>query len=113
MCDICAYAESTGKGYPPKLRILSHCQDCHRSWNGFREAHCPVCCAHFSADSVAEKHRVKDRCMTREEMLKHVTEAGKPVFRCVVADNGETWRNAETLRLSGPPAFIAKGARIG
>lgn len=119
MCDICAYADVHGS-WPKSLRG-THCRDCHRSWSGFRESHCAavrpdgsVCCLHFSADSVAEKHRVKDRCMTREEMRSQTRPNGDLVFRCVTGPDGsETWRNAETLRLSGPPAFIAKGARIG
>lgn len=116
-CDICTHAAFFGS-FPPSLRG-THCSDCHRSWSGFRESHCAAirpdgstCCLHFSADSVAEKHRVGDRCLTRDEMLKHVSKDGKPVFRCVVADTGETWRNAETLQLK--PAFLGgSGARIG
>jgi len=53
-CPICAYAD-VHASWPPEHRG-THCSTCHRSWTSTAQAHCTVCCAHFTADSVAEKH---------------------------------------------------------
>ena len=35
---------------------LAHCVDCHYTWTSRQEAHCVVCCEHFSSNSVADAH---------------------------------------------------------
>lgn len=108
-CSICTYATQHGS-WPPSHRG-THCDGCHRSWAGLREAHCVECHAHFSADSIADKHRKGYVCLTADEMRQTVSKAGNPVFREVMTPNGVLWRSAETLRLS--PAFLANAGRDG
>jgi hypothetical protein len=73
-----------------------------------REAHCAVCHAHFTSDPLAEKHRVKGRCLTRDEMLTTLSKTGKPVFRLDTTQYGEIWRYAETLTVK--PAYLMRQA---
>lgn len=51
-CPACAYAEAEGH-WPD---VGTHCSDCHRTWTGMKEAHCPRCHLHFASDSTAEIH---------------------------------------------------------
>lgn len=101
-CRICVVALETGSW--PVEHKGSHCPDCHRSWAGRRESHCPGCHAHFSADSVGDKHRRKGACLTREEMLTTQSEAGVPVFRVDTTPRGEIWRHGATLTVK--PAYL-------
>ena len=72
-----------------------------------REAHCPECHRHFSSDSLAEKHRIKYRCMTTAEMLSAVTRGGSKIFRLTTDGKGrEIWRYAETLKLRSAPEWM-------
>lgn len=102
-CDVCAHALAHG-WWGPGVKG-THCIGCHRSWAGKREAHCADCHAHFSADSVADRHRKGDRCLTRDEMAITHTDSGVPVFRRDTTKNGEIWRGGATLRLKGRPAW--------
>lgn len=110
-CVVCAYAAEYGSW--PLSHRGTHCDHCHRSWAGFKEAHCVavndgrVCCLHFSTDVLAEKHRVGGRCLTETELLVFAAKNGRRVFRkCPGPDGTVTWRYAETLRLSAKPAFL-------
>lgn len=107
-CQICMYAAEHGS-WPPGLRG-THCPECSRSWAGKREAHCSECHSHFSADSVADKHRRAGRCMTSEEMLSERTQNGGKVFTESRSKSGEVvWRGGETLRLISKPEFVRGG----
>jgi len=53
-CVVCAYARRHG-AWPPDHRG-THCKRCHRSWTARGQAHCTVCCAHFSSDGTARLH---------------------------------------------------------
>lgn len=77
-CRICAHAEKHGS-WPPDHRG-THCEGCHRSWTGFREAHCTVCHLHFSSDGVAERHREGYRCLSLSDLTAMRRETGPPVF---------------------------------
>ena len=104
-CPVCVY--STEIGSWPWWHRGTHCgfeNGCHRSWAGKREVHCAECHAHFTSDPLAEKHRTKDRCLTRDEMLTTQSKTGKPVFRLDTTQNGEIWRYAETLSVK--PAYL-------
>lgn len=110
-CEICMYAAETGSW--PVTHRGTHCGDdgCHRSWTASKEAHCmgteadgTPCHKHFSADSVADRHRRGGYCMTREEMLIARSKTGAKVLRVVDTPKGELWRGAETLHLR--PAFV-------
>lgn len=103
-CGICTYAEDYGSW--PLSHRGTHCDGCHRSWTGARESHCmgttstgDSCHAHFSADSVADKHRKGDHCMTRNEMLSARDKKGLLIFRECETSKGMLWRNADTLKL--------------
>jgi len=58
-CHICTYASEHGS-WPPDHHG-THCRICHRSWSSTSQAHCTVCCAHFTADSAAELHWLRGR----------------------------------------------------
>lgn len=53
-CPTCSYADAHGWWGPDHQG--THCRDCHRSWASKAQAHCAVCCAHFTTDGVAELH---------------------------------------------------------
>jgi hypothetical protein len=56
-CPTCSYADQHGWwGHQG-----THCRGCHRSWTSTAQAHCAVCCVHFTSDSAAERHWVKGR----------------------------------------------------
>jgi hypothetical protein len=103
-CEICMYAKTHGS-WPPTHKG-THC-DCHRSWSGFKEAHCAECHQHFSTDTLAERHRIGSRCMSPLELQRLRTDSGKPVFRVTESKNGTIWRNAQTLYVK--PAFLVDG----
>lgn len=109
-CPICAHVEAYG--HTPADFRGSHCE-CHRTWTASKEAHCMgttvegvVCHQHFSTDTLADKHRKGDHCMTPAEMRTLRTKTGKQVFRECETAKGKLWRNAESLRLSAKPAFL-------
>lgn len=109
-CDICLYAAEHGS-WPPTHRG-THCE-CHRSWTGRREAHCMgttregiVCHQHFSADSVADRHRRGGYCMTREEMTVTRSKSGVLLFRECDTPKGKIWRGGETLKLRSAPEWM-------
>lgn len=58
-CSVCDYADQHGWWGPDHRG--THCRACHRSWTSTREAHCAVCCAHFTGDTAFERHWPKGR----------------------------------------------------
>lgn len=64
------------------------------------------CCLHFSADSVAEKHRVAGRCITAEELSELRKEDGTPVVRAVGTPGGILWRGGESLSRKLKPSWL-------
>lgn len=63
-CKPCVHAVIYGWWGPPLLKELNahtHCNKCHRSWRGTKQAHCTVCHEHFSSAEAASKHWVNDR----------------------------------------------------
>jgi hypothetical protein len=63
-CRPCVHAVIYGWYGPPLLKDLNahaHCNQCHRSWRGIKEAHCKVCHEQFSSAEAAGKHWVNDR----------------------------------------------------
>ena len=53
-CPTCSYADAHAC-WPPEHEG-THCRTCHRSWTSKAQAHCTVCCAHFTSDSAADLH---------------------------------------------------------
>lgn len=112
-CALCVHAFLFGWWGPTHKG--THCADletssgivagCHRSWAGLREVHCPDCHCHFSADSVADKHRVRGVCLDRNGMLQLRSKTGLPVLKVSTTPNGEMWRGAETLHLKSRPVW--------
>jgi len=88
--------------------MLAAIQGCHRSWGGKRESHCPECHLHFSADSVADKHRARGVCLDAADLHNLVSKAGKPVLRVVDTPNGEMWRFAASLPVISKPRWAAE-----
>jgi hypothetical protein len=118
-CEICAHAAEHGS-WPQWLlnKGGTHCgleaDACHRTWTAKREAHCvgtridgAPCHAHFSADSVADKHRDRGHCLTPDEMVSKQTKKGEKVFRRIVLPDGAVlWRHRETLSVK--PAYLVR-----
>lgn len=59
-CEACVHAKLHG-WWGPDFRGKTHCQQCHRTWAGASEAHCRMCCAHFSSNSAADRHWVRSK----------------------------------------------------
>ena len=78
----------------PAVRDSSHCRECHRTWGGKAEVHCPTCHAHFSKYSTFDMHL---RVAKRGEVVECRDPAtvrkrdGSPVLRPVDGAGGVTW----------------------
>ena len=53
-CATCAFADTHGWWGPGHAG--THCRRCHLSWASTAQAHCVVCCAHFTTAAVADRH---------------------------------------------------------
>src|SRR5262245_61819697 len=94
-CRYCEYSKDHGWWGPPLAELLgrpggTHCIRCHRSWMSLTEAHCTLCCEHFSTHRTADRHRVGrgDRCGNPATMCR---PDGQPLFRKREAPLGVTW----------------------
>ena len=72
--------------------------DCGRRWQGFSEAHCPICHEHFTSDSAFTRHlsgaQVDDPlCYPPESFRK---QDDSPVFEQIDRVHGPTWRIVNT-----------------
>lgn len=100
-CPLCAYAKEHGSW--PTSHRGTHCHDCHRSWTGLREAHCTVCCAHFSTDAHAESHRgPRGTCIPPASVLR---KDGQARMRLTDRGSGPVWVGADKF----PHQFKAVG----
>ena len=81
-CDLCANNLRDGWW---GVAGVTHCHQCHRTWGGFRQAHCVLCCRHFSTDGAAEQHRKNDRCMSDRSLERRK-------LRKVQDKWGDLWR---------------------
>jgi hypothetical protein len=92
-CPVCSYADEHG-AWPPAHRG-THCRACHRSWTGLKEAHCVVCCAHFSTDNHAQSHRgPHGTCLDPAGVLRNDTQ---PRLRLVDRGSGPVWVGADPM----------------
>lgn len=91
ICDPCLNAHKYGWWGPDHKG--THCRGCHRSWTALKESHCPECHQSFSADSLADRHRVGGRCLTGEKLSVLETRSGRLVMRLVDG----VWRYPERL----------------
>jgi hypothetical protein len=71
----------------------THCRRCHRSWTGFREIHCCICCAHFSTPANLDLHKVGGRCVPPGDV---VDKDGRPKLRIKAGAGGPTWVLAQS-----------------
>lgn len=89
-CDICIFAKQ--HGHWPEAVI--HCDDCHRSWHGLAEAHCPQCCAHFTSDSAFDLHLTGDGCKDPATARR---KNGFALYRLVERFGGSCWSLAPAV----------------
>lgn len=85
VCAICTFAEEHG------YTEVFHCPDCHRSWRGLAEAHCPnrECCQHFTSDAAFDLHLTeKDGCKDPASARR---KNGMAVYRLVERAGGPAW----------------------
>ena len=62
ICELCAYADIHGWWGPSLPSGKTHHRCCHLTVSGKRP-HCTSCCATFTVDSAASKHRRDGKCM--------------------------------------------------
>lgn len=95
-CPVCTHADEHGWWGPDHRG--THCRDCHRSWTGLKEAHCTVCCAHFSTDNHAESHRgVRGACIPPGDVLRNTPQGEAPRLRLVDRGSGPVWVGADPM----------------
>lgn len=92
-CPLCEHARKRGSW--PVSHIGTHCDGCHRSWNGAAECHCSECHHHFSSVSVFDLHiphcRTGDVTGTAERLRASRRKNGNPVFGVSPRRNGNVW----------------------
>lgn len=93
MCDPCVYAAEHG-WWGSSVNGGTHCRRCHRTWAGKTEAHCTVCCQHFTSNRVADKHDpycTPDRTVCSERLRVATQKDGSPVFGVRERISGKVW----------------------
>jgi hypothetical protein len=71
---------------------MGYCNDCKRTWRGESEAHCSICCAHFTSDDAFDAHLAPSR--SDEDCYDPATlktETGEPRFVQVQRAQGPVW----------------------
>ena len=85
-----------------------HCRDCHRTWTRHSEAHCTICCNHFSSDRGFDLHlapvRGDDTCFDPATIVR---SDGTMMFEIIERNHGPVWRVADPrehpFAVSGEP----------
>lgn len=73
----------------------THCKKCHRTWSSIKEAHCPMCCRHFSSDTAAQAHkRGVDRvsCVDPSKVGPTEENPTRKRLEAFEGPSGTTWR---------------------
>lgn len=84
-CPVCEHNRLHGW---TGLRKGSHCRDCHRTWTGLREAHCTLCCAHFTTPANFDRHLTRAGCQPPAGV---VDKAGAPRLVAIERASGLVW----------------------
>lgn len=98
-CPPCTHAiifGSWGRPLHDGVKAATHCRRCHRSWRSLREAHCAVCCGHFSSNEAASFHWNDG---SRGSPGKHIppedcmrAEGKGPRYTTIETEFGPTWQ---------------------
>ncbi len=90
---VTAGSEPTSDPAPRNGFIIGSCNDCGREWSGHTEAHCSVCCRHFTSDSAFDLHlagpQSDDACYPPDSIEDR---KGRPVLTLADRRGGETWK---------------------
>lgn len=87
-CPTCEHADAHGWF---GLRRGTHCRRCHRTWTAPREAHCTLCCRHFSTGENADAHVGSSGCVDPATLCD---KRHRPRFKLADRPSGPTWRGA-------------------
>jgi hypothetical protein len=82
-CELCVTAAKTGWW---GRSGITHCLQCHRTWQGYRQQHCTECHRHFSGETAASAHRKSDRCMSDRSLDRKGLYKTRDKF-------GDLWRH--------------------
>jgi hypothetical protein len=72
--------------------VIGYCLDCGRKWSARGEAHCAMCCRHFSSDSAFDRHLAApdadENCYDPATLTK---KNGQPAFVLTERASGPMW----------------------
>lgn len=68
--------------------MTGYCPDCRREWEALGEAHCALCCRHFTSDSAFDRHQVKGECVDPVTLTNRADEF---VLQLTERASGPAW----------------------
>jgi hypothetical protein len=87
-CEACEFAKLFG-WWGPNHKGGTHCAQCHRSWRGTAQAHCPASChQQFSNNRSADLHDRGGHCIPPSDVK---FECGAPQLKAVETRDGLVW----------------------